>query len=199
MEQIRHSHDRQVNTVLVISKKHWVTYVIPVILLIIGALSILSKNFIGGIIFLTLGIITVLANKSVSMVLTNEDLVFKSGFLPWNKTYYEIPLEDIYESYFEKGIFATIFGFASITIRRTEGTTSSFSSSGMTEAKELTGSINSLIRKIKKNTKQSFVNVNANISIADEIHKLVELKEKGILSAEEFDLHKQRLLNYHGS
>jgi len=43
--------------------------------------------------------------------------------------------------------------------------------------------------------KNSNVNISASISIADELEKLYQLKEKGILSNEEFETQKRRILN----
>ncbi len=196
MEQIRQSHDRTVNTILAISKKHWATYIIPLFALILGLLFVISKSYIFGIVLTFFGIIKILSNKSTSWTLTNEDLVIKSGFMPWRKTYFEIPKEDIYEAFYSRSMFGSMFGFGNLAIRRTEGTTSTFSCSGMTDPKEIMGSINSLVREIKKNPKTNTVNFTNTISLADEIQKLVELKNQGILNDDEFNVQKQRLINH---
>jgi hypothetical protein len=196
MEQIRQSHDRTVDTILATSKKHWATYIVPLFALILGLLFLIFKSYLFGIVLATFGIIKILSNKSTSWTLTNEDLVIKSGFMPWRKTSFEIPKEDIYEAFYSKSMFGSIFGFGNLAIRRTEGTTSSFSCSGMTEAKEIMGSINSLVREIKKNPKTNTINFTNNISLADEIQKLVELKNQGILNEDEFNMQKQRLINH---
>lgn len=88
-----------------------------------------------------------------------------------------------------------MFGFGNLTIRRTEGTTSTFSCYGMTDPKEIMGSVNSLVRKLKKNQKTNTVNFTNNISLADEIQKLVDLKNQGILNDDEFNAQKQMLIN----
>ena len=195
MEQIRFSHDRNVDTILSVSKKHWSTYIIPFFGLLLGLLFLFGKTYFIGIGLLFFGILKILSNRSTSWLLTNEDLIIKSGFLPWKKTYFEIPKEDIFEAFYSHGLFANIFGYGRLTIRRTDGTTSAFSTGGMTNPKEIIGSINSLVREIKKNRKMNFLNVNNNHSIADEINKLVELRNQGLLNDEEFNIQKQRLIN----
>lgn len=196
MEQIGHSHDRNIDTILAISKKHWSTYIIP-ILAVLWGLSFLSSFFFPiGIILMFFGIFRILSNKSTFWTLTNEDLVIKSGFLSWKKTHFEIPKEDIFEAFYHKSMFGSLFGFGNLTVRRTEGTTSTFSTSGMTEPHVITGSINSLVRKIKKNPKTNIMNFTNNISLADEIQKLAELKNQGILDDTEFNIQKQRLINH---
>lgn len=147
-------------------------------------------------ILLIVGITKTLSNRSTSWTLTDEDLIIKSGFLPWNKIYLEIPKEDLYEALYSRGFFATIFGFGTLTIRRTEGTTSSFTTSGMTNPQEITGSINSLVREIKKKSRMNFINITNNQSVADEINKLLELKNQGLINEEEFAIQKQRLINH---
>ena len=104
------------------------------------------------------------------------------------------PKEDIYEAYYSKTMFGSFLGYATITVRRTEGSTSSFFATGMTNSGEITGSINALVRDLKKSPKQNFVNVNAHPSLADELQKLVELKNQGLLTEEEFNAQKQKLI-----
>lgn len=195
MDQVRFSHDRTTGTILAISKKHWSTYIWPAFVVLLGLTFLLSKNYIFGSIILIIGVTKILSNKSTSWTLTDEDLIIRSGFLPWRKIYFEIPKEDIYEAFYSYGFFANIFGFGNLTIRRTEGTTSSFSCSGMTNPKEIVGSINSLVREIKKNPKANFLNINSNYSVADELQKLVELKNQGLLNEDEFNAQKRKLID----
>ncbi len=196
MEQIRHSHDRTVDTILAISKKHWATYILPTVAVLFGLFFLLGKYNIIGIGLIFFGVTKILTNKSTSWTLTNEDLVIKSGFTPWRKLYFEIPKEDIYEALYHRTIFGSIFGFGDLSVRRTDGSTSTFSCSGMTDPKEITGSVNALVRETKKSSKNNTVNFTNNISLADEIQKLAELKNQGILNDEEFNVQKQRLINH---
>ena len=66
----------------------------------------------------------------------------------------------------------------------------------MSKAQEIIDHLNVIIDwvdKIEKQTpKQSFEPC---LSVADEIEKLLKLKEKGIISAEEFQIQKKRLLD----
>ena len=188
MEEIRHSHGRFVDTILAVSQKHWATYIIPVLFIVLGLFFLIAKNYFLGSVLSVYGIAKILSNRSTSWMLTNEDLVIKSGFLPWRKIYFEIPKEDIYEAFYHKSLFGTVFGFGTLTVRRTDGTTSAFSTTGMTDPQEITGAINSLVRELKKAPLNPTFNFTGNISMADEIQKLVELKNQGILSDEEFDI-----------
>lgn len=195
MEQIGQPHDRRTEMIMAISKKHWATYIFPAIAVFIGIICLFTGHYLIMLLFFIAGITKLLSNKSTAWTLTNEDLIIKSGFLPWRKVYYVIPKEDIFEAYYRKSAIGTIFGYGTLNIRRTEGTTTSFHEKGMTNPDEITGSINSLIRELKKNPKVNFVNLNTNHSIADEIQKLVELKNQGLLSEEEFSAHKQKLID----
>ena len=80
---------------MAISKKHWSTYIWPTFAVLLGLLFLIVKSYIFGFILIIVGITKVLSNKSTFWTLTEEDLIIKSGFLPWKKTYFEIPKEDI--------------------------------------------------------------------------------------------------------
>ena len=194
MEQIGHSQGRKTETILAVSTKHWAIYILPGIATLLGLFLLIVKSYFFAGALLLYGITKILSNRSTVWVLTNEDLVIRSGFLPWRKTYFEIPKEDIYEAYYSKTMFGSFLGYATITVRRTEGSTSSFFATGMTDPGEIIGSINALVRDLKKRPQQNFVNVNAHPSLADELQKLVELKNQGLLTEEEFNAQKQKLI-----
>lgn len=195
MEQIRYSHDQISKTIIAISKKHWSTYIWPVVASVLGLILLIGKSYLLGIIFLPAGVMKILSNKSTSWILTDQELIIRSGFLPWRKTYLEIPKEDIYEAFYSNGFLANIFGYGSLTIRRTDGTTSAITNDGMTNPKEIIGAINSLVREIKKNLSGNQLNHNNLAIIADEIEKLIELKNQGLIDNEEFLFYKQKLIN----
>ena len=67
----------------------------------------------------------------------------------------------------------------------------------MTQNKEITGTINSMVRslksyKVQNSHSNSFQN---NSNLSDELTKLGNLRNQGILSEEEFQIQKQKLLN----
>lgn len=65
----------------------------------------------------------------------------------------------------------------------------------MTKHGELTGKINAMIRDLKKPQSQHFASQPQTLSHADELLKLTELRNQGVLSDEEFERMKQRLIN----
>lgn len=210
MEEIRtHSNHRNNCKVVVESKKHWVAYILPVILLLIFGVPFLigvlagfydPKNFIMLMIPLPvvfLSIFAIINNQSISWTLTEEELIIKSGFLPWKKMYYLIPVEDIYEAYYSTGFLATIFGFGDLSIRRTEGSTTGFTFRTMNKHKEISGEINSRVRgykKLKYNQPSVSLLTKGN-SVIDELSQMAALKKEGLLTPEEFQQMKSVLLN----
>lgn len=185
------------------SKKHWSTYILPIIL-IFHAIPFLFMGLYGGvrlIVWLIAGVIllfvtmnSILRNLSTKWILTQEELIIKSGFLPWKKTYFEIPIETIYEAYYQYGFWAKIFGYGHLNIRRTEGSTSSFRTTAMTNCDVITQSINTEVKTLKKSKQVPQQSSVTQYSVADELMKLSELMTKGIITQEEFAEQKAKLL-----
>lgn len=193
MEKVHLSKDE--NKILCVSKKHWTSNILPIAFLVVGCVLLIYKIAFWGYIVIFASITKILSNRATTWTLSEEKLIIRSGFLSWKKTYFEIPREEFYEAFYSKSFWGMFLGYAQITIRRNEGITSSFSSKRMTNFKDITTSINTIASNIKKQKAQpqSFI-INQNISVADEIQKLVHLKAQGILSEEEFNIQKERLL-----
>lgn len=176
--------------VICVSSKHAIHHVLLGLIILFSVIF----SFLGIIIFI-LGIFWFLNIRSVKWILTENELIVKKGFLPWQKTYFEIPIEDIFEAYYTHGFFATIFGFGHLYVRRTDGTTSVFDEKMMKGHKEIVGHINSLIRDLKKKKSQANVyNIGPNFLVSEELYKLSSMFEKGLLTEEEFQQQKGRLL-----
>jgi hypothetical protein len=188
------------------SKKHWISYVIPVILTSLGLILTLtifsSKTTSSNIIYFVLGIFLILRNlnsilkiKSTLLILKEDVLIIKEGYLSWKRVHFEIPIGDIYESFYRYGFWSKILGYGQITIRRTDGNTTNFIFDKMTNFKDLVGEINYKVQEFKKSNKQNIIINQNNISISDELTKLNILLKEGVLTQAEFDLQKQKLLN----
>ena len=206
MEETKKTSGKISDEVICVSNKHWSAYILPVFLLLIVGLFLLMGLFlhitkingetISGIVFSLLSLKKIMENKSTKWILTKEGLIMKSGFLPWTKSNFEVPIENIYEAYYRFGFWAKILGFGHLTIRRTEGTTSQFIATKMTNFKQITAKINSEVRNLKKLAKQvQKISDGSSLSISDELLKLNELLEKSIISEDEFKAQKNRLLN----
>lgn len=209
MEQVNFLHNKNTEIILAYSKKHWFASILPAFLVFLGIAWILSFkifNIILGLLLLFYAGTRLLANRQTSWMLTNDLLIIKSGFLPWRRVYYEIPKEDIYEAYFTQGIAGSMLKFATIVVRRNDGSASYFSESKMADFEEMIGRINDVVVKLKKSNQHIVANTgeivselkrqNANAQlIADELYKLSALKEKGLITDEEFNAQKRKLIN----
>lgn len=178
------------------STKHWTVYVGPVFVILLALFFSLGmeKYLIVWIAIILLSILRILSSKSSKWILTKNELIIKSGFLPWRKSYFDIPIDTIFEAYYEHNLFANIFGYGHLNIRRTEGSTSSFRTTKMTKHKEITTNINSMVQELKKQEK--LMNMpQPTVNTVDELYKLSQLKQQGILTDEEFEHMKQKLIN----
>lgn len=211
MEQANFSNSKNTETILAVSNKHWLASVLPAILTFLSIIWILSfdlLNAIMGIALLFYSGTWFLSNRNTSWVLTNDLLIIKSGFLPWKKIYYEIPKEDIYEAYFSQGVAGSLIGYATLVVRRNDGLSSFFTFTKMTNKEEIVGNINTLVGKLKKQQEHIVANTGEvvkelkkqnnqsfqNYSVADELYKLSTLREKGLITEEEFNSQKKKLI-----
>jgi uncharacterized membrane protein YdbT with pleckstrin-like domain len=186
------------NKIVYNSRKHWILYVLPVIMILLGLFMLLIRmnSFtLLGIVLLFSSIMYILRVRSVHWIFNEEELIIKKGFLPWNKSNIEIPVEDIYEAFSSGGFWAMVFRFGDLNIRRTEGNTSGFKETVMSNHKFLIESINTKIRAIKKQKISKNDNSDKIISVSDELLKLSVLKDKGVLTEEEFLIQKQKIIN----
>ena len=200
MEQTMTPKQKEINTSKVIceSKKHFFANFFPIFLIIVGAFFGIAffyeASFMGlvGIIMIAFGIHKILLNKTTRWILYEDELIITSGFLPWQRIFFTIPIDNIFEAFYQHDFFAHLFKYGHLNIRRTEGSTSSFRTTAMIKNKEMTGTINSMVRNLKTNPVQKNP-LNQNLS--DELLKLANLKNQGILTEEEFQLQKQKMLS----
>ncbi|MFV0553627.1 MAG: SHOCT domain-containing protein [Mangrovibacterium sp.] len=211
MNEIKKSNqDLRIDGVLE-SRKHWLAYVLPIYGIVLSltvmwlALMDLSETVnatVFGYVFLILGLIALVVSlnilwriNSCRWMLTEEELIIKTGFLPWKKSHFEIPIEDINEAYVSFEFWGKLLGYARLTIRRTEEVTSCFSSNMMVNHTILMRKISSEVKKLKKMSRQ--VQDVSNVSkfpVSDELMKLQELHDTGVISEAEFATLKDSLL-----
>lgn len=184
------------NAQLVI-QKHWVNYIVPVILMLIGLSMMSTSSFIKyfGYALVAFNVVRVYSIYNVSWTLTQSEVYIRSGMFPWTKRSWHVPIFDIYESTVSYGMFGHFFGYSNIQIRRTEGMTSAIYGYALSGAKDFSGQINGLVHNFKRSKHTVVLNqAVGNKSISDELKDLAELKNRGELTQQEFDVIKQRFL-----
>ncbi|NJC25810.1 YdbT family protein [Neolewinella antarctica] len=184
-----------------VSRKHWATYtpwifISPVaFLFLLGSIGSTTYKTLVLTIGLTIlaGIVNkILSQRAVKWSLFDDKLVVESGYLPWTKSYWTFPIETIYESFYESGFLHKLLGFGTLVIRRTEGSTTSIESRVMTNASSMASDINYLVKEFR-GRQNSSSNTNSG-SVADELLKLGELLKQGLITEQEFNLEKRRVL-----
>lgn len=186
-------------TILCVSKKHWFAYVFPIIIILFGVSFILSNGWISKLIgvFISLyGVYCFLAYKNTTWTLTDEELIIESGYY-LGSFYHDILIEDIYEAGYKKGIMGRILGYGMLIIKKTDGRATLIGTTKMDNIEEMVGNINALVKEKKTMPKTDFVNIppQQGNSVVDELYKLSELKDKGLLTEEEFNKQKNKLIN----
>ena len=130
--------------------------------------------------------------QSIAWVVTGEDVIVKGGWLPWTKSQFAVPVDSIFEAYYSIGFWAKVLNYGHCTIRRTEGTTSSFRETYLARPKELVGLINQKVRDFKK--RQARPGAAPPVNEVDELKSLATLKANGSITGAEFDAMKQRII-----
>lgn len=193
------------------SRKHWYSYTANIFLIIfIGIPSIIfyfeSKELTGihlyfrygilifGILILYKTIKGIILNLRVEWVFENNILTVKSGLLPWRRTIFGMDISQIYEIYYTKSFMGTILGFGGLQIRRTDGVTSNIFQFTMTNHKKMTSAINNSLSNFKEGKVQKTEQLQSKESLSDELRKLADLNNDGVISDEEFEQIKNKLI-----
>ena len=129
---------------------------------------------------------------SIAWVVTAEDVIVQGGWLPWKKYRFEIPINSVFEAYYSIGFWAKLLNYGHCTLRRTEGTTSSFSVTYLARARELTGLINQKVKQYRKRQEQPAVKRAG--GDVDELKDLASLKANGSITGAEYETMKQRII-----
>lgn len=194
------------NSFPILSKKHWIVYASYGILILIGLLCIFTNKIFSsevfgrpiGLILVVYNVFKMLSVSKVKWELTSKELIISGGLMPWSKTEFQVPIYTVFESFYSRSILGHFLNYGTITIRRTEGSTSHIVETRLANVRHLSAIINSLVDENKKKEtaviKPSPKSQTAT-SIAEELAKLSELKTQGHLTPEEFDQMKKKLLS----
>ncbi|RYV01830.1 hypothetical protein SOPP22_15865 [Shewanella sp. OPT22] len=90
----------------VISKKSWVAYVKPLVILFIVFLFLIGFHFLLGIIPILLSILVILHIRSVELYVDNDGVWIYSGIFPWNKGSSGVKWRDLDEAVYYTGFFS---------------------------------------------------------------------------------------------
>ena len=172
--------------------------------IVLGALVLLNvENGIvqllaGFLILVALGwwILRYLDWRTTNFVVTTDRLIHRHGVL--SKHGIEIPLERVNNVLFSQRVFERMLGAGDLVIESAgESGRQSFS-----DVRKPSAVQNEIYRQIEDNENRKFDRIgqgggSSQLSIADELAKLDELRRSGVLSEDEFAAQKARLLGGH--
>ena len=129
--------------------------------------------------------------RTTNFVVTTDRLIYRHGVLA--KRGIEIPLERVNNVIFSQSIFERLLGAGDLVIESAgESGRQSFS-----DVRKPSAVQNEIYKQIEDNENRKFDrigNAGGGVSVADELSKLDDLRARGVISAEEFEAQKARLL-----
>ena len=177
------SFKKDLGTPITTAKKHWVAYILPLLLTASG-IALLSTNegllkVTGGILLLG-SVIRMIQIGSEKWHLTEEHLFIERGIGP-KKTYQKVPVTDLYKSSTSTNKIGRKLNFGSVTAKR--------------RSDHCTGLRHSII----SNPKQFHLHISTVVqnSSAKDLNKFYELKEHGIITENEYDIIKLGYITKH--
>ena len=197
---------------MIISKKHWFSYVTNVILILFIATPCLVsyysyRDMVDEHPFMIYGILTfglfvlytnlraIVLNLKVKWMFDDQVLLIKSGLLPWHRTNFGIDVSKIYEMYYKNNFMGTILGYGTLHVRQTDGVSSHKVGFSMTKHKKMTATINEAINNYKNESKFKVSgNANTTENISNELMRLAHMHRDGIITNEEFTALKKKLI-----
>jgi uncharacterized membrane protein YdbT with pleckstrin-like domain len=129
---------------------------------------------------------------STNLVVTTDRCIYRSGIVA--KRGIEIPLERINTIFFEQGILDRMVGAGSLVIE----SAGEMGRQQFEDVKDPVNVQNVLYQEMEDNENRKFdrLRSDAPVSTADELSKLVDLRNQGHLSESEFEAQKARLLGH---
>jgi uncharacterized membrane protein YdbT with pleckstrin-like domain len=196
--------------IILLTKPHWFTLSLPFLILLAGLIigSIIEKTITGSYgLFLILIVICYFIFKIIQRnmniwVVTNLRVIDEHGVISNNSK--ESPLDKINNVTYKQSFWGKIFGFGNVQIQTAAeiGSTTYFA---VEKPKELKDTITQMQEEYKESQikKQATELANAiaageknkTINVAAELEKLYELKQKGILTEDEYSAGKKKILN----
>jgi hypothetical protein len=177
------SFKKDYGTPIATAKKHWVVYILP-LLLIASGIALLGSNEIsikvtGGILILG-SLLRAIQIAGEKWHLTKDHLFIERGMGP-KKTYQKVPVTDLYRSSTSTNKIGRALNFGSVT------------------AKRRSDHCSGLRHSIISNPKQFHLHINALVqnSPAKDLNKFYELKEHGIITDNEYNIIKLGYITNH--
>lgn len=147
-----------------------------------------------GILVLYKNIRNFILKSRIEWVFEDNILTTKSGLLPWKRSVFGTDVSQIYEAYYTKSFMGTFLGFGGLHIRRTDGVTSKIFQFTMNNHKKMVSEINEAISIHKNNWNEKSEILNSKESLTDELRKLADLNKDGVISNEEFEKLKTKII-----
>lgn len=194
--------------ILLITRQHWIKLILPIFIwLLIAALSIWLLQTTGLIITLAAALypmIEYLSWKNNLWCITSVRVVDESGF--FTRYSKESPLDKINNVEYDQSIWGRLFGYGNVDIQTAAemGETTyelihhpKLLKDTITHAQEeykKTAINNQAFQLAQAIAATSAASASTQNVIADELHKLFELLQKGAITQEEYNQQKSRLL-----
>ena len=187
------------------TKPHWLTLVGPFLLMFIGSiLGIIVGSYALLLVFVLVGyfVYKIVQRNNNLWIVTNLRVIDEYGVFSNNTK--ESPLDKINNVSYLQSFFGKIFSYGNVQIQTAAeiGSTTYFS---VENPRELKDTITHMQEEYKlnqiKRQASEFANVmaagqqNSKSDVAAELEKLYELKQKGILTEEEYNNRKTKILN----
>jgi uncharacterized membrane protein YdbT with pleckstrin-like domain len=187
------------------TKPHWLTLVGPFLLMLIGSIIgivIGSYGLLIGLVLVGYFIYKIIQRNNNLWTVTNLRVIDEYGVFSNNTK--ESPLDKINNVSYLQSFLGKIFGYGNVQIQTAAeiGSTTYFA---VENPKELKDTITHMQEEYKlyqiKRQANEFANVmaagqqNNKTDVAAELEKLYELKQKGILTEEEYNNRKTKILN----
>lgn len=194
--------------ILLITRQHWIKLILPIFIwLLVAALSIWLLQTTGLVITLVAAlypIIEYLSWKNNLWCITSIRVVDESGF--FTRYSKESPLDKINNVEYDQSIWGRLFGYGNVDIQTAAemGETTyelihhpKLLKDTITHAQEeykKTAINNQAFQLAQAIAATSAASASTQNIIADELHKLFELLQKGAITQEEYNQQKSRLL-----
>ncbi len=196
--------------ILLITRQHWIKLILPIFIwLLVAALSIWLLQTTGLIITLAAALypmIEYLSWKNNLWCITSIRVVDESGF--FTRYSKESPLDKINNVEYDQSIWGRLFGYGNVDIQTAAemGETTyelihhpKLLKDTITHAQEeykKTAITNQAVQLAQAIAATSAASAYTQNIIADELHKLFELLQKGAITQEEYNQQKSRLLQH---
>ncbi|MBP7506182.1 MAG: PH domain-containing protein [Prolixibacteraceae bacterium] len=186
---------------------HWFTMVLPILITGVGVVGGIMLSSINPL-FLILAVIVILyflfkvVQRSNNIwVVTNLRVIDEEGVLTSKSK--ESPLDKINNINYRQTFWGKIFGYGDVEIQ-TAAEIGATTYRMVTSPKRLKDTItqmqeeykDSIIKRQAEQMARAMVDTNQErINVPDELEKLYELMKKGVITEEEYNLRKEKLLN----